>query len=341
MKKLIPVLLSLFFTPCSLFATHNRAGEITYEQVTQYYYKATITTYTKTSSPADRPELTLYWGDGDSSILARTSIQDNFGGPGSDIRKNTYIGFHTYPGPSVYLMYFEDPNRNGGVINIPNSIDIPFYIETQLVISAFLGFNNSPVLLQPPIDNGVIGQPFIHNANAFDPDGDSLSYQLIFCKGSGGLSIPGYAYPVASNSFTLNPTTGDLVWDSPTGCGEYNVAFLIKEWRSGVMIGYVERDMQITILCNNPNSNVPPVIATINDTCVLAGTILNFNVTATDANTANLITLTATGAPLILAVSPAQFNQPASGTGTVTELFEWQTDCDHVRLQPYQMVFKA
>ncbi len=104
-----------------------------------------------------------------------------------------------------------------------------------------------------------MAQPFIHNANAFDPDGDSLSYELIFCKGSEGLPIPGYSYPAASNSFSLDAITGDLVWDSPTGCGEYNVAFLIKEWRNGVLIGFVERDMQITIFCNNPNNNVPPV----------------------------------------------------------------------------------
>lgn len=341
MNKIVPFLLFLILAPAALFATHNRAGEITYVQLTQFYYQVTITTYTKTSSPADRPELTLYWGDGDSSVIARSTIQDNFGGPGTDIRKNTYVGFHTYPGPSVYKMYFEDPNRNGGVINIPNSIDIPFYIETQLVISAFLGFNNSPVLLQPPIDNGVIGQPFIHNANAFDPDGDSLSYELIFCKGSEGLPIPGYTYPNASTSFNLNAITGDLIWDSPTGCGEYNVAFLIKEWRNGILIGYVERDMQITILCNNPNNNVPPSITSIADICVTAGDFLSFNVVATDANSTNLVTLTATGAPLILSVSPAQFNQPVTGLGSVTETFEWQTVCDHVRVQPYQMVFKA
>lgn len=341
MNRIISFLLFLILAPATLFATHNRAGEITYVQLTQFYYQVTITTYTKTSSPADRPELTLYWGDGDSSLIARSTIQDNFGGPGTDIRKNTYVGYHTYPGPSVYKMYFEDPNRNGGVINIPNSIDIPFYIETQLVISAFLGFNNSPILLQPPIDNGVIGQPFIHNANAFDPDGDSLSYELIFCKGSEGLPIPGYTYPNASTSFSLNAVTGDLIWDSPTGCGEYNVAFLIKEWRNGVLIGFVERDMQITILCNNPNNNVPPSITSIADICVTAGDFLTFDVEATDANTTNSITLTATGAPLILTVSPAQFNQPVTGLGSITETFEWQTVCDHVRLQPYQMVFKA
>jgi gliding motility-associated-like protein len=339
-RRLFPLLLLTALTGTAL-ATHNRAGEITYERITNYYYKVTITTYTKTSAPADRPELDIFWGDGTSSTLPRNSYQDNFGGPGSDVRRNLYTGYHNYPGPSTYTIYFEDPNRNGGVVNIPNSVDVPFYVESQLVISAFLGFNNSPILLQPPLDEGTIGQVFIHNPNAYDPDGDSLAYQLIVCKGAGGLPIPGYTFPVASNSFTLDAVTGDLVWDSPVNCGEFNVAFLIKEYRNGVQIGYVERDMQIVIHCNNPNNNAPPSFAALKDTCVTAGDFLSFTVTATDPNPGNTVTLTATGAPLSLAVSPAQFTQGTVGSPTVSEVFEWQTDCDHVRRMPWQMVFKA
>ena len=340
MTRAILFMLLLSFT-MTAHATHNRAGEITYERIGQYVYRATITTYTKTSSPADRPELELFWGDGTSSILPRTSFQDQFGGPGSDIRRNIYSGIHTYPGPSVYTMYFEDPNRNGGVINIPNSINVPFYVESQLIISAFLGFNNSPLLLQPPIDQGVVGQPFVHNPNAFDPDGDSLSYHLIPCKGAGGVSIGGYAFPQASSSFEIDSITGDLNWFNPVICGEYNIAILIREWRNGVQIGFVERDMQVNISCNNPNSNAPPVISALNDICVTAGDQVNFTVTATDADPTDLITLTATGGPLEVVSSPALFNQPVSGTGTVSSAFSWQTNCDHVRLQPWQMVFKA
>lgn len=340
MKRILILTFFLLFAFGASFATHNRAGEITYEQISQYYYKVTITTYTKTSSPADRPELEIFWGDGTSDTIPRASFQDNFGGAGSDIRRNIYYGYHTYPGPSVYKLYFEDPNRNGGVINIPNSINVPFYVETMLIIFPTLGFNNSPVLLQPPIDEGVVGQVFIHNANAYDPDGDSLSYELIFCKGAGGLNIPGYTYPTASTSFTLDAITGDLVWDSPVTCGEFNVAFLIKEWRNGFNIGYVERDMQINILCNNPNNNAPPQITSLDDTCVVAGSFISFQVTAIDTfNTT--VTLTATGGPLQVPVSPAVFNQPVSGTGSVTQTFEWQTECDHVQRAPYQMVFKA
>jgi len=331
MKRLF-IIVSLFFLVVSAYATHMRAGEITYRHLNELTYEVTILTYTFTPSPADRPEYEISWGDGTTSIIPRN---EKINLP-NDISRNTYIGQHTFPGPDTYIISLEDPNRNGGVLNIPNSINVPFYVQTILVINPFLGPNNSPTLLNPPIDNGCVNVPFIHNPGAYDVDGDSISYRLINCKEVDGLDIPGYTFPATSNSFGINPITGDLLWDSPLYIGEYNVAILIEEWRYGQLIGSVTRDMQIEIAsCNNH----PPVIDEIHDTCVLAGTLLEFNVHATDQD-GGTVTLTATGGPLEV-VSPATFTQIASGTGTVTSTFSWQTECDHVQKQPYLMTFKA
>lgn len=325
---------------CALpaLATHNRAGEITFTRLSGLQYRVMVVTYTKESATADRPEWPIFWGDGTSDSLPRSNGPNNQGEIiGPDIKKNIYIGIHTYPGTSTYTLYWADPNRNQGVTNIPGSVNIPFYIETKLIISPALGYNNSVVLLQPPIDNGVVGQTFIHNPNAYDPDGDSLSYELIPCKGSQGLDIPGYYYPIASNSFSMNAVTGDLIWDAPTICGEFNVAFLIKEWRNGFLIGYVERDMQITIYCGT--NNIRPTITNVNDLCVEAGTSISFPVTANDPNNDG-ITLSATGGPFTFNPDSAQFT-PVTGTGSVTGTFTWQTTCTHVRKAPYQVTFKA
>ncbi|NVO03732.1 MAG: gliding motility-associated C-terminal domain-containing protein, partial [Bacteroidetes bacterium] len=186
-------------------------------------------------------------------------------------------------------------------------------------------------------DNGCVNSIFVHNPGAVDPDGDSLAYEFVNCKGESGLDIPGYHLPFAQNSITLNPVTGDLIWDYPTLQGEFNIAFVIKEYRAGVLIGQVTRDMQITIAaCNNH----PPVIAEIKDTCVEAGTYLSFVVAAHDQDF-DVVTLIGNGGPLSLTDGPAQFNQPVQGATNVSSLFKWQTKCSHVRLQPYQMVFKA
>ena len=52
-------LLALFFTG-DLWATHNRAGEITYVQTGDLTIRATVTTYTKASSiAADRDSVEI------------------------------------------------------------------------------------------------------------------------------------------------------------------------------------------------------------------------------------------------------------------------------------------
>ena len=333
MKKYLLFLFLLFICLSQVFATHNRAGEITYKHLYGNTYKITLLTYTYAPSPADRPELEVFWGDGTSDTLPRVQKIDLT----PVMRKNVYEGIHTYGGPGTFVISLMDPNRNGGVVNILNSINTPFYIETVLIINPFFIPNNSPILTFPPIDDACLYKPFIHNPGAYDIDGDSLSYTLIPCKRENGLDIIGYTYPTANNIFTLNPITGDLLWDSPIQAGEYNVAILIEEWRYGYKMGSIIRDMQISVVqCNND----PPIIDPILDTCVEAGALLQFNVHATDVNMDKII-LTATGGPIVMTNSPAQFPQNTYGYGSVTAPFIWQTECSHVRKQPYHVNFKA
>ena len=352
MKKVLVILLLTICCINPSLATHQRAGEITYRFISGLTYEITIVTYSYSQSNADRCELTISWGDGQSSTLSRSN--GAFGPSPSgfncylgedvspEIKRNLYVGRHTYPGASTYTISLEDPNRNYGILNIPNSVDVPLYIETQLTINPFLGPNSSPQLLLPPIDQGCVDNPFLHNPGAWDPDGDSLSYKMTVCRGAGGLNIPGYklpnkADPSHTGNFSINAITGDILWDSPTMLGEYNIAFLIEEWRNGVRIGYITRDMQINI---GACSNKPPVIVPPADTCVEAGTTLDLKIVATDANN-DVITLTASGGPLLTLLSPATFTYPLDSAGRVTGRFIWNTVCKHVQRQPYQVFFKA
>lgn len=333
----------MMLMPLSGWATHNRAGEITYRHLGGFQYEATIITYTKSDSPADRPELGISWGDGSVDTIPRV----NGSGQGvivtGTIKRNVYVGVHTFPGPSVYTLSFEDPNRNAGVVNIPNSVNIPFYVSTQLIINPFLGINNSVQLLNPPIDEACPGQIFIHNAGAYDPDGDSISYRLVECRGEDGLVVQGFSQPLASSFFSIDAITGDLVWDTPLpgGLGEYNVAFVIEEWRRGILIGSVTRDMQINVV---PCNNLPPEISELPDICVDAGTDINVLVTATnpDNSPPQSLTLSATGGPFLFSQpGQAEFATSTSSSGTVSQAFTWATNCSHVRKQPYVFSFKA
>ena len=146
----------------TLKATHNRAGEITYKWLFGYTYEIKVTTYTNVggNNLADRCEDTVYFGDGTRAIVLRSNGPCNGGCspgcegvilPGGTIKINEYVTTHGYLGPGNYLISMEDPNRNAGVINIPNSVDQVFYIESYLVIPTYgTRINNSPILTYRP-----------------------------------------------------------------------------------------------------------------------------------------------------------------------------------------------
>lgn len=354
-------LLIIFFgvSQKQLLATHNRAGEIVIRQTGPLTIEATVITYTQTSSvSADRDSLTIAWGDGKRITVARQNGRVGKSGVPigeeleNDIKKNIYKATHTYAGLApFYVISMTDPNRNAGVLNVnpPFSDNVPFSISTTFsFLSAQLqGVNNTPVLLQPPIDFGCVGEPFIHNPNAFDIDGDSLYYQLTEPRAAPGVKVPNYIYPnnVTSqfSSFGLNDRTGELIWNAPQRAGEYNVAIMIIEFRQGFAIDTLIRDMQILIKDNCKNK--APVLDGGKDICVVAGQVVEFKVTATDPDDSpklQKVKLTALGGPLQTNVSPATFTVPTGfQNDPVVGTFRWQTACEHISNQYYNVVFKA
>lgn len=335
-------------------ATHNEAGEILVCHTGApggLTYEVTIITYTNPNSQADRPEFIVDWGDGTPLDTIPRNSADVITVAGISTQRNLYIHQHVYPGPGVFILQYIDPNRVANVVNIPGSVNVPMCVQTMLVISV-AGNDCTPQFLNPPIQNACLGQPWVHNPGAYDADGDSLSFQPMICLGGDlnndglGDPIPGYLYPNQvspgpGNQYSMDPVTGTITWVSPQQAGIYNIAFRVMEWRKvngqWVNIGWVERDMQVIV---GPCNDRPPVIAQMNDTCVEAGTTLNFSVHATDPDIGQTITLGALGAPFQVPSSPAVFNS-SPAQGTVFGNFSWQTNCSHVRQQPYQVVFNA
>lgn len=342
----------LFFTlvallPVALMATHNRAGEIHIEQLGPLTIRATIITWTKTSSfTVDRDSLKICWGDGTCEDIGRSNGQ-GISLP-NDIKYNTYVAIHTYAGQATYSISMTDQNRIAGIINVnpPASDFIPFHIATTYTFQdiQFGGTNTTPYLLQPPIDNACIGKAFKHNPNAYDPDGDSLSYKLIVPLQLPNQQVPNYRFPNqvspgANNLLQLNPVTGDLLWFTPQEVGDYNIAIAIISWRNGTPIDTTIRDMQIKV--DNCNNN-PPVVTAEGEYCVVAGQTVTFPVVATDPDSTDYVRLTALGGPFSTPFSPATFSAPVGwNVPPVSGIFEWVTDCEHISDQPYSVVFKA
>ncbi len=341
----------IFFTAK---ATHNRAGEITYKWLFGYTYQIKVTTYTNIggSNLADRCEDTVYFGDGTSAVVLRSNGLCN--GPcspacegeplpGGTIKLNIYETTHTYGGPGNFTISMEDPNRNAGVINIPNSVNQVFYIESYLVIPMFgTGKNSSPVLTFRPIDNGCVGKCFMHNPGAYDLEGDSISYELTTSRGHLGATCPGYTYPATGGgTYNVNAITGTLTWCTPQLQGEYNLAMIIREWRKKddgtyFLVGYILRDLQVDVgTCTNNQPN----IQLITDTCILAGSSITKTITATDPDN-DFLTMEANGGPFGVTAPIATFSSPPSLPPN-KGIFTWNTSCAHIRKTPYQVTIKV
>ncbi|MDP3567529.1 gliding motility-associated C-terminal domain-containing protein [Sediminibacterium sp.] len=374
MKRLL--FLFLIFVSAYGFATHNRAGELLYKRIapfTQtlnnltvqvYTYSITLIKYTDHGPQvADRCVDTIYFGDGQRGVAQRINggtglCQDCpqcgtliINEPsGYKVKKNIYTIIHTYSGSGSYLIRTFDPNRNAGIINMSNSVNQPFYLESLLIINNFSGANSSPEFNFPPIDRACFDKCFYHNPGAFDSDGDSLSYEISTSRGANGQTVAGYSFPYAGvgGTYGIDATTGKLTWCKPQAQGEYNLAFIVKEWRkntSGVyqIIGYVLRDMQV-VVGSCPN-NDPPTVTVPIDTCVQAGAQITKTIIYGDINI-NTVTLQGNGGafagPTPLAtLSNTSYAVTSTLTPTTAATFFWQTACSHIRLQPYQTVFKV
>jgi gliding motility-associated-like protein len=330
------------------WATHNQAGEILVCHVGGLTYSVTIVTHTNPASPADRPEFVLEWGDGDIDTIPRQSA-NVITVAGIQVQRNVYVAEHTYWGPGIYTLQYIDPNRVAGVVNIPGSVNVPMCVQSQIIVIPN-GNDCLPQFLNPPLQNACLGVCWEHNPGAYDVDGDSLSYELRPCLGYDtseppdgyGDPIEGYLFPDqvqpgANNQYSIDPVTGTITWCSPQEQGIYNIAFAVIEWRNGVQIGWVGRDMQVIVgACDDE----PPVVAEVLDTCVLAGTTLIQGVQASDPDFGQTLTLTAFGGPFQVNSSPATFSSSPQANN-VFGTFNWNTNCSHVRQQPYQVNFRA
>jgi len=368
-KKAFLVFLVLFVLRG--FATHNRAGEILYkriqpftqvvggETVQVFNYLITVVKYTNDdggNQVADRCVDTVYFGDGSVGIAPRVNGSSGCGqgclhcgvivisDPSFRVKLSTYTITHTYAGAGAYTIRSLDPNRNAGVHNIQNSDQQPFYIESFLKIDNFTGANSSPEFKNPPTDRACFHQCFYHNPGAYDADGDSLSFEITPSRTENGATVPGYFYPETGSggTFGIDAITGLLTWCDPQFIDEYNIAFIVKEWRKNTsgnyqMIGYVLRDMQIIVnACTNngpPNITVPP------DTCVEAGAVITKTLKVTDLDPGK-VSIEASGGAF--SSPPPNANLSAFfGAVPYDVSFTWQTNCSQIRNQPYQTVFKV
>lgn len=182
--------------------------------------------------------------------------------------------------PQGYYAVWDRCCRNRSVANIatPQEAGNVYYMEFPAVVRNGAMFrNSSPVLALPLSDYACLGETFMYDFQATDADGDQLVYDMVTpLNGNGSSSneipapVPG-PYPeiqwlAGYSKDNAVPATVPLSIDRHTGRltvrpsqkGLFTFTVRCQEFRNGVKIGEVRRDM--VILVKECTLNRPPTI---------------------------------------------------------------------------------
>lgn len=282
-----------------------------------------------------------------------------------------YIRDIQLPGqPGGYYLVWERCCRNSSVINIndPDAAGMAFYCE----IADPALQSSSPVFNSPPSPYTCVGQLFKFPFEATDIDGDSLVYQMVTPLDGGhtspqdpnpfiggGLAPPPgpysnitWASPFDVNNVTfsdipvtLDPHTGMLEGSSDL-LGIYAIAVVVYEYRNGVLIGAVRREIEFTVIPCNSN-NVPVVTNSMNslEKTINAGDTLCFWLWINDPD-GDTMTITHSGElfesdPNHTIQAPYANSIDTIGIANVTVPFCWYSACDQSRDSAYIVTFDA
>jgi gliding motility-associated-like protein len=275
MKNSFKIFLLAFTTvlfSLSAKATHIVGGEIYYDSLGNNQYKITFEIYRDCgagNSDFDNPlQYRIFYGNGslwsDFSVdtTSRTILpivyDDPCVTPPNDIciERAIYIDTVTLPFDiDGYYITYQRCCWANNIDNITTPGDNGITLTTFVPGSALTDIHNQGArfINYPPLvlcSNNTL--TFDHSA--FDPDGDSLAYEIL-APFSGGSSLdanpietpppytdvawaPSYSATVpfgVGSNITINPTTGIMTF-SPNLIGTYVAGIAVKEYKNGVLI---------------------------------------------------------------------------------------------------------
>ena len=270
-------------------------------------------------------------------------LKSNCDSPGSPVqayKEVWYVKTVTMPSRCNSWRIFTYSTTRNSIYNLQNALSSAMYVEARLN-NSITHNNSSPYYSVRPPYGAAQSSPFTYNAGAIDPDGDSLRHDLVMLRtgvstctdtpNNMSFASASPTYNLATNplgtgnTFGINGGTGQMGF-TPTQTGKANVVLRTREYRNGVMIGSIMREMQIMTL--NFSGVVPtytalrgcgaPGTGTING---CAGTPLSFCIDFLSSDTTSrlfLITSLATSIPGATMVFTNQGNDSVRGTFTWT-----------------------
>lgn len=259
------IILSLLFFNWTASATHLRAGYIRAKQIDcGLTFQITLTAYVNNASPVlFGSGGRIRFGDGTIMAMADAGIQSTPVQPSVGLVQFTVT--HTYPALGAYRISYAEANRDFDIVNIGNSVNTPFYMETEIVIDPQLGCFSSPEMIAPAIFTATKEQPVSYSFAASNPENIVYSYALVTpltVSQVDGNPVP-TAYTLPENA-TINPINGLFSWDTKYQgmyeLGEYVFTIKITMWKkqddgTHFYLGHTSFDTQVNVI---DNLSLPP-----------------------------------------------------------------------------------
>jgi gliding motility-associated-like protein len=286
-KILLLGILSVLFS-IKTFASHAAGMDISYECITQGNssdtYKVTLKFYRDCEgipAPSSHPlnyssscgsnSATLYQVGSAVDINPNCTSYCN-GGNGFGVEQYTYEATITLAHCSNWVLSVCESSRNGSIstINSPGIQDLC----VQATINNTTYCNNSPTFSQYPTPFICVGGFYCYNNGAIEVDGDSLVYSLITPLNSSTGGTVSYLAPYSATNpvgggSSFDPITGNLCVTPPSIISGV-LAIKVSEYRNGILIGSIIRDIQINVF--NCGAITPPTLSGID-----TSTVVNIN----------------------------------------------------------------
>lgn len=352
-RLLLIVVVALFFSNAN--ASHMMGADISYECLGNNQYRITLNIYRDCSgiSMSGSYQVTIAsasCGVTQTLNLAQVASTGTEVSPlcAAQINQSTCNG-GTLPGVQQYTYQntitlnqqcsdwiisttdFGMCCRNSTITNLSNPDFQDLHVRALLNNANGL-CNDAPVFTTLPVPYICNGQVINYNHGTVDLDGDSLVYRLAnpLTTNGGNINYNGGLNPNnpmnVIGGFQFDPTTGQMTF-TPAGQQVAVIAVIVEEYRNGVLIGSVMRDIQVVVL--NCNNNVPTSTPTPQN--VSGGTLVNnrievcpgqtvsFQFTATDPNPNDILTVTDNSA----IAAPGSSITYTGGGNSVTGTFSW------------------
>lgn len=356
MKKLL-LILTCLLSFINTQASHLMGGQITSRNIGGLTYEVTLTLYRDTLGIPMYQTANVEYYDNSLLLMVRTVLVGPAISIGNGVEKYQYVDTVTFPYSGSFRIQFYDCCRNGSILNIGAGAGSGYlYLDNILSVDSL---NSSPIFLNDPITVAQDSVPFSYNPSPFDIDGDSLSWimdiPMDYIQGTTmGQPFPVYFLPPSdvSNPFTLNPVTGEITF-TPIMVGNFQISVKAIEYRNGVVIGSIRRDMQLIVL---PSQNTPIIVsatpnvnrvmpnATSVPIVVHPGEHLQFLFDTFNYDNGPIETTI--GGTAFLASTPAIItsNNPYSSFGIFTNthtIIDWYPTQADVRVNPYNIIFRV